>query len=228
MYNIKKNNFYENEKKSTIYTPKGVSNFLFEILKNEFDTKSKSLDQFIIFDPCVGAGSLLEPWADNYFNVLGFDIVDQGFANTKIVDYLSLKKEDIKFKPDLVVINPPFNFEEFMRSSLKGLGFSSRPLLPELFLAKTIELFGIEQKFILFTPYGLRLNIETNSKRLRKFLNGNYPEITGIVSLPKNIYNEVKFHSEILFFNTTNNKPHYFYQEDLNFKGEENGTHKKY
>ena len=32
MYNVARNNFYENEKNSTIYTPKPVSDFLFSIL----------------------------------------------------------------------------------------------------------------------------------------------------------------------------------------------------
>jgi type I restriction enzyme M protein len=100
--------------------------------------------------------------------------------------------------------------------------FSSRPLIPEVFLNKTLELFGKKIPIVLFTPYNMRLNFVTKnskSKRYKKFINNEYPEISSIISLPTDIYNHdplneiVKFHSEILIFNINNIKPHYFFKE---------------
>lgn len=208
MYNLRKNNFYKNEKNSTIFTPAGVSDFLRKILSQNIPSGGT------VFDPCVGAGSLLLPWTNDYLTI-GFDIENRGFPNTVIQDYLSLKKEQIDFTPDLVLINPPFNINEGLKNSARTMGFSGRPLIPELFLAKTIELFGKDTKIVLFSPYGLRLNVDKNSKRLNNFLDHTYPEISSIISLPKDIYKNsgVVFHSEILLFNISGVSPHYFYDE---------------
>jgi len=55
MYNLRKNNYHQNPKSSTIYTPKEVSEFIFQLLKDKFTQGS------LIFDPCCGKGNLLEP-----------------------------------------------------------------------------------------------------------------------------------------------------------------------
>jgi len=78
-------------------------------------------------------------------------------------------------------------------------------------LSKTVELFGRDIPIVLFTPYGMRFNLTLESRRLERFDNGEYPEITSIITLPKNVYNfdsknieqsdskkGVIFHSEIL------------------------------
>ena len=204
MYRVDRNNFYKNEKKSTIYTPTKVSQFLFKIL-------SKKIKKGFVFDPCVGKGSLLKPFIENGYEVLGIDIEDQGFANTRICNYLEIKKNEIK-KPDLIIMNPPFNInQETKKYIFKKYG--RRPLLPEIWLIKAIELFGKNVPIVMFTPYGFRLNQMTNSKRWQKFINGDYPPITTIISLPKNIFEGILFHSEVLIFNIKNLKGHYFYNE---------------
>ncbi|CAG8766331.1 16300_t:CDS:2, partial [Racocetra fulgida] len=127
----------------------------------------------------------------------GIDIENKGFMGVRELDYLLSKKSDYQQKPGLILINPPFNvhrdvqpqtFEYFEKN-----GWSRRPLLPEVFLAKTVELFGKEASIVLFTPYGMRLNLTLDSnlesKRLSKFNDHKYPEITSIIALPKNIYN---------------------------------------
>jgi type I restriction enzyme M protein len=53
------------------------------------------------------------------------------------------------------------------------------------------------------------------SKRWRAFCDGHYPQISSIVALPKDIYDNVLFHSEILIFNIDGLKPHYFYDGQL-------------
>ena len=64
---------------------------------------------------------------------------------------------------------------------------------------------------VLFAPYGLRLNQSVGSRRWRKFVDGSYPAISSIVALPKDVYDNVLFHSEVLIFNVDGLNGHYFY-----------------
>lgn len=81
MYRVDRNNFYANEKKATVYTPSSASAFLYSILKEH-------IIDGLILDPCVGQGSLLQPFADNGYEVLGIDIEHQGFHPTIVRNYL--------------------------------------------------------------------------------------------------------------------------------------------
>lgn len=66
---------------------------------------------------------------------------------------------------------------------------------------------------VLFTPYDYRLNLTLNLRRYKKFIDKEYLEITSIISLLKNIFKDILFHSEILIFNLRKLKGHYFYHE---------------
>ena len=214
MYRVDRNNFYQREKKATIYTPEGVSNFIFELIASKIDRDRP------VLDPCVGAGSLLKPFKKNGFRTIGIDIEDQGFPWTRVCNYLAIKKGEIE-TPSLVIMNPPFNIDEKSKWYISRY-YGRRPLLPEVWMQKAIELFGRDIPMVLFTPYGLRLNQQQNSRRWLKFVNGEYPEIVSIISLPKNIFSGILFHSEILIFNIASSekgreterlKGHYFYCE---------------
>lgn len=212
MYRVDRNNFYKNEKKATIFTPDYVSEFLFDLVNKYIDKKA------IVLDPCVGCGSLLKPFKKNGFNVLGIDIEYQGFPKTIVRNYLEIKKDEIvKDKISLVIMNPPFNIDgktkEFMKQHYGG-----RPLLPEVWLQKAIELFGKNIPIVMFTPYGFRLNQTDQSKRWQKFMNKEYPEITSIVSLPKDVFDGILFHSEVLIFNLPQLKGHYFLQSKYGYQ----------
>lgn len=201
MYRIDRNNFHENEKNATVYTPDGVSRFLFDLLK----TKDKGL----IIDPCVGAGSLMIPFANSGYETLGIDIEDQGYPNTIEKNFLALKKGEYK-NPILVIANPPFNIDGKTKELAKNIS-GTRPLLPEVWLKKIIELWGKDVPICLFAPYGFRLNQTCSSKRWKAFVDGAYPKISAIVALPKDIYEGVLFHSEVLIFNRPDIAGHYFY-----------------
>ncbi|WHQ37328.1 N-6 DNA methylase [Spiroplasma sp. SV19] len=206
MYRVDRNNFYKNEKKSNIYTPNYVSEFLFKIL-------STHIKEGYIFDPCVGKGSLLIPWEKAGWKIKGVDIEDHNFSNTIIKNYLELTNNDLENKiPSLVIMNPPFNIDEKTKEYIWKF-YGSRPLLPEVWFRKVIELFGKDIPIVMFTPYGFRLNQSGESKRWMNFINKNYPEISSIISLPKNVFDNVLFHSEILIFNIKTLKPHYFLGE---------------
>lgn len=199
-----RNNFYENEKVATVFTPDHVSEFLYSILHSTIRKNSG-----IIFDPCVGRGALLKPWKRNGYRVQGVDIEHQGFAHTLVKNYLELQREEITERVALVIMNPPFNID-FKTKRYIQEHYGGRPLLPEVWLQKAIELFGKDVPIAMFTPYGFRLNQTEFSKRWLKFVSKEYPEITSIVSLPKDVFENVLFHSEVLIFNRPSLKGHYF------------------
>lgn len=204
MYRVDRNNFYKNEKEATVFTPDYVSDFLYEILHSHIHKKKG-----IVLDPCVGRGSLLKPWKRNEYRVQGIDIVDQGFPDTVVKNYLEVLKGEVQTPISLIIMNPPFNIDFKTKQYIKE-HYGGRPLLPEVWLQKAIELFGNEVPIAMFTPYGFRLNQTDTSKRWVKFLCGIYPEITSIVSLPKDVFENVLFHSEVLVFNVPALKGHYF------------------
>ncbi|OHA93598.1 MAG: N-6 DNA methylase [Candidatus Zambryskibacteria bacterium RIFCSPLOWO2_02_FULL_39_69] len=206
MYRVDRNNFYKHEKKATIFTPDYVSQFLYEIVSPHIKKDG------MIIDPCVGQGSLLKPWKKDGYSVMGIDIEHQGFPNTKVKNYLEVRKGDIKEKISLVIMNPPFNIDIKTKQYIKE-HYGGRPLLPEVWFAKAIELFGSKVPIVMFTPYGFRLNQTEESKRWLKFITAEYPEITSIISLPKNVFENILFHSEVLIFNIPKLKGHYFVRD---------------
>lgn len=203
MYRVDRNNFYKQQKKATVYTPAGVSEFIYNIVADKLDNQKP------VLDPCVGSGSLLKPFKKNGFKVIGVDIEKQGFRDTKVKNYLEIVKGELT-RPALVIMNPPFNIDEKTKDYVRK-HYGGRPLLPEIWLQKALELFGNTVPIVLFTPYGLRLNQTATSKRWGKFVDGEYPEIKSIISLPKDIFDGIQFHSEILLFNIKRLKGHYFY-----------------
>lgn len=203
VYRVDRNNFYEEQKKATIYTPNGLSKFIFQLFKDKIDEKG------LVLDPCVGRGSLLRPFVKGGFDVLGVDVENQGFENTIIKNYLEIEKGEIK-SPSLVIMNPPFNIDIKTKAYIKE-HYGGRPLLPEVWLSKSVSLFGSSVPIVMFTPYGFRLNQSQSSKRWKLFEDGTYPEITSIISLPKDVFDGILFHSEILIFNINGLKAHYFY-----------------
>lgn len=202
MYRVDRNNFYEVQKNATVCTPPYVSDFLFSILNEHIESGG------LIVDPCVGEGSLLKPWQAEGWRTVGVDIERQGFPKTIVKNYLEVTKGEIE-QPALVIMNPPFNIDGKTKEYIKR-HYGGRPLLPEVWLQKALELFGTEVPIAMFTPYGFRLNQTDQSKRWRRFIDGEYPDITSIVSLPKDVFEGILFHSEVLIFNLPNLRGHYF------------------
>jgi hypothetical protein len=207
MYNVSRNNFYDDPKNSTVFTPSGVSQFIFDIVAKKID-KTRP-----VFDPCVGKGSLLHPFDDAGFQTVGLDIVDHGYKNTILDNFITFDAKQL-INPSLVIANPPFNID-LRTKAIISEHYGGRPLLPEVWLQKIIALFGKDIPIVLFAPYGMRLNQSLSSKRWQKFTNGEYPKISSIIALPKDIYSDVLFHGEILIFNIPDLDPHYFYQPKI-------------
>ena len=177
MYRVDRNNFYREQKNATVYTPPDVSRFLFGLLHHKINKAG------VVLDPCVGAGSLLVPFRKAGFKTKGIDISDQGYPKTLVRDFISIQKGEIS-TPSLVIANPPFNIDK-TTLQLVSKSFGRRPLLPEVWLRKAVELWGVGVPMVLFAPYGLRLNQSVGSRRWRMFVDGSYPAISSIVAYLK-------------------------------------------
>jgi hypothetical protein len=53
-------------------------------------------------------------------------------------------------------MNPPFNIDTKTKQCIQE-HYGGRPLLPEAWFAKAIELFGSNVPIVMSTPYGFRL-----------------------------------------------------------------------
>lgn len=75
-----------------------------------------------ILEPCVGNGSIantIKKFYANKHNITGVDIVDRGYPNTIVHDYLTWET-DKKF--DCIITNPPYSLaKEFVEKSMELL-----------------------------------------------------------------------------------------------------------
>lgn len=232
-HSVSKNRNFENRKVHTIFTPPPLCNWLKETLEPELDRRVVTL-----FDPCVGAANLLDPFEDKYTKI-GCDVEDfspnvdsfiqEDFLTWKIGNYDSI---------DLILMNPPYNHTA---ETSKKWGRSS--LFPEMFIDHCFKLFGSNVKMVCFVPMGVRLNnrcqTEKQGTRYNK-IRDKWGDITSIVSLPLDVFPNNDFdielpvrrrnvkkkimksniwrketHQEILFFNMPSLKPHYSVPESV-------------
>ncbi len=180
---FRRGNHTTNPRPTTVYTPPGICRFLHDVILTQYKIKT-------ILDPCAGKGALTLPWKG--VKVIAFELANG-------TDFLVHQGH---IACDLVLCNPPFNNDVS----------ENKVFVPELFLAKILEVAGNRTPIVLFAPMGMRLNQERKSRRWR-WLRDNAPPITGIISLPIDVFPDVQFHSEILLFNMPRLKPHYFIPE---------------
>jgi hypothetical protein len=72
-------------------------------------------------EPCVGGGHIADIIKEYYSNsnIIGCDLVDRGYENTLVVDFLE-HKFDEKF--DNIITNPPYSLaQEFLEKSMEVL-----------------------------------------------------------------------------------------------------------
>ena len=73
-----------------------------------------------IWEPACGAGHISRILEKAGYKVKSSDIVNRGYQNTEIIDFLKVKKEDIDhdFSRDIIT-NPPYKFaKEFVEKAL--------------------------------------------------------------------------------------------------------------
>lgn len=74
----------------------------------------------IIIEPSVGTGSIAIPFCKKGYSIIGFDIIDRGFPNTNIADWLTVSRPDIDNLA--IVANFPYNkIQEHTEHSLSVL-----------------------------------------------------------------------------------------------------------
>lgn len=110
-----------------------------------------------ILEPCVGNGNIanaINNFYTNKVNITGIDIVDRGYPNTIVHDYLTWKT-DRKF--DCIITNPPYSLaKEFIEKSMSllndGYDEDGLPNGQLIMLLKIQFLEGIKRKK-LFEKY---------------------------------------------------------------------------
>ncbi len=161
-------------------TPPGLARLLFETISPAYEVQT-------ILDPCAGKRAMTKPWRGR--RVVSFEI-DEG------KDFFQCPN---RVECDLVLCNPPFSQD----------GEGSTGYQPERFLRRIVEVVPRHTPIVLITPMGMRLHQEKRSKRWR-WLRDDAPPITSIISLPRDVFPNVDYHVEILLFDMTRLKPHYF------------------
>ena len=182
-------------KNSTVFTPKKLSKYIHNIVNKEYESK-------IVYDPCIGvSGGMTNIFRENGSFIYGSDIDKKSEEVCDIFFHQDIKELDLPdFKPDLIVMNPPFN----------GNGRGKNLLFPHLFLKTIFDKFGEDQKVIMITGDNFLNNNSINSKRLEYISNGKF-DITSIMTLPLDIFENIRFNTQVLFFNMPKLKPYYIF-----------------
>ncbi|EDZ61946.1 hypothetical protein SMGD1_0849 [Sulfurimonas gotlandica GD1] len=196
MSNINKKD--KKQKKSTVFTPKELSYELYKIITSEYDFKT-------VFDPCIGiSGGMTKYYLENGVEVIGADIDKNAKNQCNVFFHQDIKNSDIpeNVKPDLIIMNPPFN----------GNGRGKNLLFPHLFLKTMFDRFGEDIPVVMITGDNFLNNNRLKSARLKYVSDGNF-DITSLMTLPLDVFNGIKFNAQVLFFNMPKLKPFYIYDE---------------
>lgn len=72
-----------------------------------------------VWECACGQGHLSKVLKENGYLVKSSDIIDRGFEDTEIIDFLNAKKENISFCGDIIT-NPPYKYaKEFVEKALE-------------------------------------------------------------------------------------------------------------
>ena len=130
------------------------------------------LEQFdpYVWEPACGGGHLSEVLKSHGYKVRSSDIVDRGYTETEILDFLKVKKDDIKqdFSRDIIT-NPPYKYaKEFVKHALD---ISMDGVKVAMFLKLTFLESKARKK--LFEKYPPK-TVYVSSSRLQCAKNGDF------------------------------------------------------
>lgn len=107
-----------------IFTCNGARNFALEDRQSEdfYATEPRAVEELLerekfsntILEPCVGMGHIANVLIGGGYKCIAKDIVDRGFPDTEINDFLTLKENH-----NDIITNPPYKFcKEFVEHAL--------------------------------------------------------------------------------------------------------------
>jgi len=171
--------------RNEIETPPPVCQFIHRLIAPNHRIRT-------ILDPCAGNGNLTEPW-----------------TKCKVIDFEIRKGKDFfkhnrRIDCDLVLCNPPFSTPENEGKKTNQV---------TLFLKKILELTKPGTPIVLIATVMFRLDAGAASDRLQ-WMRDQCPEISSIISLPRDTFADTHVHCEVLMFNFPNLKPHYFLDDE--------------
>lgn len=119
-----------------------------------------------IWECAVGGGHLAEVLKQKGYRVLCSDIVNRGYSETKIIDFLTYDKKDLKCD---IITNPPYKFaQEFVEKALEVVAEGQKVAM---FLKLTfLEGKHRKQMFLKYPPKILYVS----SSRLNCAINGEF------------------------------------------------------
>lgn len=116
---------------NSIYKAIGASNHTKEEREanDYYATEPKAIEMLLekeqffpyVWECACGGGHLSKVLIDKGYKVKSSDIVDRGFENTEIIDFLNVTKEEVKqdFSRDIIT-NPPYKYaKEFVEKALE-------------------------------------------------------------------------------------------------------------
>lgn len=127
-----------------------------------------------VWECACGGGHLSNVLLDNGYKVKSSDIIDRGFEDTQIIDFLTVTKEDIKNDfPRDIITNPPYKYaKEFVEHAL-DISMDSTKIA--MFLKVTF-LEG-QARYKLFKKYPPK-TIYVFTKRVKCAKNGDFDSVT--------------------------------------------------
>lgn len=121
-----------------------------------------------IWECAVGKGHLAQRLIDNGFNVKSTDIIDRGFPDTKIFDFVNQKE---KFNGDIVT-NPPFKYlSEFILNALESIEDGNKVAM----FLKIQTLEGQKRYEKIYKNYPPK-TVYVFSKRIKCMINGDFED----------------------------------------------------
>lgn len=198
-----RNTYSKKRKKSTIETPLYLADYIFKLVLGHIGTFQTKY----CIDVGCHHGNLSLPFKKAGMNCLGYDNKTVKYHSTFCrKDFLQIKSLPAKLQHGIVVCNPPFNISkspvpESIKKCAKHFKIKTSPLLPELFLRKIFEKFGVSMPVVFIAPMGLIKNQRMKSSRW-KWLRDCGAEISGELELPIDAFGQgILVHSSVLFFN---------------------------
>ena len=123
-----------------------------------------------VWEPACGQGHLSHVFEQKGYDVKSSDIIDRGYPNTEIIDFLNFNKEQNKYeKPRDIITNPPYKYaKEFVEHALD---ISMNGTKVAMFLKLTFLESKIRKE--LFKKYPPK-TIWVSSSRLQCAKNGDF------------------------------------------------------